>query len=190
MAALSGWDVRVPAEGGAPTGSVAGDHVSPNEAREVVADHMLVDGFPIVLDTTKSHGAWIVDARDGTEYLDMYTFFASSPLGLNPPGLADDPEFMFLLAEVAANKPANSDMLTVHLAQFVTTFKRVLGDPEMPHLFFVEGGALAVENALKCAFDWKSRRNEAAGRSADLGTAVLHLRHAFHGRSGYTLSLT
>jgi L-lysine 6-transaminase len=66
----------------------------------------------------------------------------------------------------------------------------VLGDPALPHLFFVEGGALAVENALKTAFDWKSRANEAAGRSGELGTRVLHLTRAFHGRSGYTLSLT
>jgi len=43
---------------------------------------------------------------------------------------------------------------------------------------------------LKTAFDWKSRRNEAAGRSRDLGRQVMHLTHAFHGRSGYTLSLT
>ena len=70
------------------------------------------------------------------------------------------------------------------------TFVRVLGDPALPHLFFVEGGALAVENALKVAFDWKSRQNEAAGRSRDLGTKILHLTRAFHGRSGYTLSLT
>ncbi|MGH9296590.1 MAG: L-lysine 6-transaminase, partial [Acidimicrobiales bacterium] len=66
----------------------------------------------------------------------------------------------------------------------------VLGVAELPHLFFVEGGALAVENALKVAFDWKSRLNEGAGRSRELGTKVLHLRHAFHGRSGYTMSLT
>jgi L-lysine 6-transaminase len=151
---------------------------------------MLVDGYSIVLDLAKSHGSRLVDARDSTEYLDFYTFFGSSPLGLNPPGLADDPSTMGELAEAAVNKPANSDLATVHLAEFVTTFARVLGDPEMPHLFFVEGGALAVENALKCAFDWKSRHNEAAGRSPALGTQVLHLRHAFHGRSGYTLSLT
>ena len=97
---------------------------------------------------------------------------------------------MALLAQVAANKPANPDIYTTHYAEFVETFARVLGDPELPRLFFVEGGALAVENALKTAFDWKSRRNEAAGRSPELGTKVLHLRHAFHGRSGYTLSLT
>ena len=133
---------------------------------------------------------WLVDARSGEEYLDLYTFFASAPLGSNPRGLADDPEFMAVLAEAAANKPANPDMYTTHYAQFVETFARVLGDPALPHLFFVEGGALAVENALKTAFDWKSRRNEAAGRSPELGSKVMHLTRAFHGRSGYTLSLT
>jgi L-lysine 6-transaminase len=164
--------------------------IAPGDVHGRLAEHMLVDGFPIVLDVAKSHGSWLVDAKDSTEYLDFYTFFGSSPLGMNPAGLSDDPETMADLAEVAANKPANSDFATVHLAEFVTTFVRVLGDPEMPYLFFVEGGALAVENALKCAFDWKSRQNEASGRSPGLGTRVLHFRHAFHGRSGYTLSLT
>lgn len=76
------------------------------------------------------------------------------------------------------------------MARFVDTFVRVLGDPALPHLFFVDGGALAVENALKVAFDRKSRLNEARGIDASLGTKVLHLTGAFHGRSGYTLSLT
>src|SRR5687767_15633941 len=97
---------------------------------------------------------------------------------------------MTALAEVAANKPANPDMYSTTYAEFVSTFARVLGDPALPHLFFVEGGALAVENALKVAFDWKSRWNEAHGIDASLGTKVLHLRDAFHGRSGYTMSLT
>jgi L-lysine 6-transaminase len=164
--------------------------VAPDSVHEVLSRHLLLDGYPMVLDTANSHGSWLVDARDGTEYLDFYTFFASSPLGLNPPGLADDPEFMSQLAEVAANKPANSDFQTTWYADFVEAFTRVLGDPELPHLFFIEGGALAVENALKVAFDWKSRRNEASGRSPDLGSQVMHLRYAFHGRSGYTISLT
>jgi len=164
--------------------------IAPNEVRGQLSDHVLVDGFPIVLDLAKSHGSHLVDARDSTEYLDFYTFFGSSPLGMNPPGLFDDPTTREELAEAAGNKPANSEVPTVAFAEFVTTFARVLGDPELPLLFFVEGGALGVENALKCAFDWKSRQNEAAGRSPELGTRVLHLRHAFHGRSGYTLSLT
>jgi L-lysine 6-transaminase len=178
-------------EGKAPVVSIdATQRIAPEDVHEVLSRHMLLDGFPIIFDTAKSHGSFIVDARDGREYLDFYTFFASSPLGLNPPGLADDPEFMSRLAEAAANKPANSDFQTTFLAEFVETFARVLGDPALPHLFFIEGGTLAVENALKVSFDWKSRRNEAAGRSRELGTRVMHLRHAFHGRSGYTMSLT
>ncbi|GAT70796.1 L-lysine aminotransferase [Planomonospora sphaerica] len=153
-----------------------------------LARHLLVDGYRLVLDLERSRGSRLVDARTGRSYLDFYTFFASAPLGVNPFG--DDPEFLALLGRVAANKPANSDLYTAHLADFAETFTRVLGDPELPHLFFVEGGALAVENALKCAFDWKSRHNEANGRPAGLGTKVLHLTRAFHGRSGYTLSLT
>jgi L-lysine 6-transaminase len=164
--------------------------VPASEVHKRLAEHLLVDGYRLVLDAEHSHGSWLVDARDGREFLDLYTNFASAPLGSNPPGIVDDPEFMTLLGKVAACKPANPDMYTTHLAEFVETFARVLGDPALPHLFFVEGGALGVENALKAAFDWKSRRNEAAGRSRDLGTRVMHLTHAFHGRSGYTLSLT
>jgi L-lysine 6-transaminase len=165
-------------------------HVPAAEVHDRLAEHLLIDGYRLVLDVERSHGSWLVDARDGREFLDLYTHFASAPLGSNPPGIVEDPEFMALLATVAAGKPANSDLYSTHLAEFVETFTRVLGDPALPHLFFVEGGALAVENALKTAFDWKSRRNESAGRSRALGTRVLHLTRAFHGRSGYTISLT
>jgi L-lysine 6-transaminase len=180
----------IESRGGAVPGPAGDVAIAPQRVHEILARHMLTDGFKIVYDTRASHGSWIVDARTGEEYLDLYTFFASAPLGSNPHGLADDPEFMAVLAEAAANKPANPDIYTAHYAEFVETFARVLGDPELPHLFFVEGGALAVENALKAAFDWKSQRNEAAGRPAGLGTKVMHLTRAFHGRSGYTLSLT
>jgi L-lysine 6-transaminase len=164
--------------------------VSPDQVHEVLRRHLLVDGFDKVLDLAQSAGSWLVDARDGTRYLDMFTFFASSPLGMNHPAIADDEVFGRELLLAARNKPSNSDVYTVQLAEFVETFVRVLGDPALPHLFFIEGGALAVENALKAAFDWKSRHNEAHGRPAALGTKVLHLRKAFHGRTGYTLSLT
>ncbi|MEJ7772787.1 MAG: L-lysine 6-transaminase [Geodermatophilaceae bacterium] len=171
-------------------GNSVSSAVAANRVHEVLSRHLLTGGFPLVLDTAKSYGSWLVDATTGDSYLDLYSFFASAPLGLNPPGLADDAAFMALLGEVGANKPANSDIYTTHYADFVATFARVLGDPALPHLFFIEGGALAVENALKCAFDWKSRHNQAHGRSPELGTKVLHLTRAFHGRSGYTMSLT
>ncbi len=164
--------------------------VRPDQVHEVLSRHVLTDGMKLVLDLQRSSGCRLVDARDGRRFLDMYTFFASSPLGVNPPALVDDPEFLAEIAAIAVNKPANPDVYSTAYAEFVATFARVLGDPDLPHLFFVEGGALAVENALKVAFDWKSQHNERAGRSPELGTKVLHLSKAFHGRSGYTLSLT
>ena len=164
--------------------------LTPAEVHTTLGRHLLVDGFDFVLDLEASRGSRLVDARDGSSYLDLFTFFASNALGMNHPGLAEDEAFRADLLVAAMNKPSNSDVYTVEMARFVDTFARVLGDPGLPHLFFVEGGALAVENALKIAFDWKSRWNEAHGIDPELGTKVLHLEHAFHGRSGYTLSLT
>jgi L-lysine 6-transaminase len=162
----------------------------PGQVHDVLARSILVDGLDFVLDLDRSAGSYLVDARDGRRYLDMFTFFASSALGMNHPALARDGEFRAELADAAVNKPSNSDVYSVPMARFVETFARVLGDPALPHMFFVDGGALAVENALKVAFDWKSRHNEARGIDPALGAQVLHLRGAFHGRGGYTLSLT
>ncbi|WP_280371895.1 L-lysine 6-transaminase [Nocardia wallacei] len=164
--------------------------VTPSRVHEILSANILADGFELVLDLRASRGRRLVDARDGTAYLDMFGFFASSALGMNHPALADDASFRDELTTAALNKPSNSDIYTVEMARFVDTFARVLGDPALPHLFFIDGGGLAVENALKVAFDWKSRHNEMHGRPAELGTKVLHLTGAFHGRTGYTLSLT
>ncbi|MDX1888527.1 L-lysine 6-transaminase [Mycolicibacterium sp. 050158] len=168
----------------------SGAHVAPADVREVLSRSILADGLDFVLDVERSAGSYLVDARTGERYLDMFTFFASSALGMNHPALALDQAFRAELAAAAVNKPSNSDVYSVPMARFVETFARVLGDPALPHLFFVDGGALAVENALKVAFDWKSRFNESRGIDPALGTKVLHLAGAFHGRSGYTLSLT
>ena len=170
--------------------SVATRDIAPAQVHETIAHHMLADGFELVLDLDASRGSNLVDARDGSSYLDLFTFFASSALGMNHPALADDDEFRAELGRVAVNKPSNSDIYTVPMARFVDTFARVLGDPALPHLFFIDGGGLAVENALKVAFDWKSRWNEMHGIDPALGTKVLHLEKAFHGRTGYTMSLT
>jgi L-lysine 6-transaminase len=180
--------LNTPVSGSSSPG--ASPELAPELVRETLARSILADGFDFVLDLEESRGSHLVDARTGERFLDMFTFFASSALGMNHSALADDPEFRAELAQAALNKPSNSDIYSVPMARFVDTFRRVLGDPALPHLFFVDGGALAVENALKVAFDWKSRHNEAHGIDPELGTKVLHLRGAFHGRSGYTLSLT
>ena len=164
--------------------------VAAGDVHKVLGRHMLVDGFHIIPDLARSHGSQLVDERDGKTYVDFFSNFASQALGWNHPALAD-PEFRDRLMLAALHKPANSDVYTRFFAEFVETFARVaVPGSHAGHMFFIEGGALAVENTLKAAFDWKVRRNQAAGRGDTVGTRVLHFRQAFHGRSGYTLSLT
>jgi L-lysine 6-transaminase len=158
------------------------------DAVRTLRKYVTGDLVDIVVDLDSSSGSRLRDLRDGTEYLDMTMFFSSAPLGHGHPALRD-PAFEQGLVRAARSKPSNPDFATVEQARFATTFRRVAGDSELPLLFFVEGGTLAVENALKVAFDWKTKRNSRAGVAAR-GSRVLHLEHAFHGRSGYTLSLT
>ncbi len=162
--------------------------VAPGRVLEVLGRHMLVDGFHIVVDLEQSRGSRIHDAATGKWYLDFYTFFASCPVGVNHPGMRE-PRFLERLVRASVNKPSNSDAYTVELAEFVDTLERLAMPPGLPHLFLVEGGAVAVENALKTAFDWKVRKNRARGK-AELGHKVIHFQQAFHGRTGYALSLT
>ncbi|MFN0006292.1 MAG: L-lysine 6-transaminase [Planctomycetota bacterium] len=162
----------------------------PARVHEVLKRHMLADGLPIVFDLEKSHGAWLVDAKTGEEYLDFFTCFASWPVGYNHPGMAD-PAFLERIQAAAVNNPSNPDLYTTLMADFVEAFATKVTPPGFPHHFWVTGGALAVENALKVAFDWKARKI-GLDRVRDDGAslAVLHFRQAFHGRSGYTLSIT
>lgn len=164
--------------------------ISPKDVRPTLQKHILADGYEMVLDLEKSKGAYLHDSTSGRDYLDFFTFFASNPLGMNHDRLAGDPDFVHHLGKTAINKPSNSDIYTEEMAHFVDTFARVGMNDYMPYTFFVSGGALAVENALKVAFDWKVQKNFEKGYRKEIGHKVLHLDRAFHGRSGYTLSLT
>jgi L-lysine 6-transaminase len=165
-------------------------HVQPAEVHNVLSRHMLADGYDIVMDLRKSKGSWLFDSRRGRNVLDFFTNFASVPIGYNHPKM-DTPEFRDRIADAAVNKPANSDIYTTHMAEFVETFARLAVPPSLnSHMFFIEGGALGIENAIKTAFDWKIRKNFAKGLQSEKGTQIMHLRECFHGRTGYTLSLT
>ena len=163
--------------------------VEPSAVHETLSRHMLVDGFDFVVDLKRSEGSYIFDSRFKKRYLDFFSFFASSAVGMNHPKLTEK-SFLEKLAIVSVNKPSNSDAYTTEMAEFVETFSRIVQPIYLPHVFFVDGGALAVENAVKAAFDWKVRKNFAKGYKEERGHQVIHFQHAFHGRSGYTLSLT
>ncbi len=159
--------------------------IAPQDVRQVIGRHALADGFQAVVDLEKSHGSWIVDAVTGKEYLDLFAMFASMTVGYNHPALVANKD---RLLTAAINKPTLSDIYAREYAEFVAAFEEA-GIPDyLPHAFFIEGGALAVENALKAAFDWKARKNLAADRG-EKGSRVIHFQHCFHGRTGYTMSM-
>ena len=163
--------------------------INPKNVHKTLSKYMMTDGFDLVLDLKKSYGCRVYDSRNDKFLLDCFSFFASAPLGCNHPKLTTQ-EFIKKIGEISVNKPTNSDLYTVEMAEFVDTFSKYAVPDYFKHLFFVSGGALAIENGLKTAFDWKIRKNIEDGKSKNSGKQVIHFKEAFHGRTGYTLSLT
>ena len=164
--------------------------VSPEQVQNSLSKHILADGFDLTFDMEKSQGVHIYDSKNKRTLLDFFTCFASVPLGYNHPKMLADEEFKKNLLLAALTNPSNSDIYTTQYAQFLETFSRV-GIPDyLPHAFFIAGGSLGIENALKTAMDWKVQKNFQKGYKEERGFQVIHFEKAFHGRSGYTLSLT
>jgi L-lysine 6-transaminase len=161
--------------------------IGPKNVKTTLSRHLLAEGFDIIFDEKQSRGSWLVDERNGDRYLDFFSMYASMAVGYNHPRLVGVRDELGLLA---VNKPSNCDLYSTTFAEFVETFFRTVIPDHLPHAFFIEGGALAVENALKTAFDWKVRKNLSRSAGREIGTKVIHFQQAFHGRSGYTLSLT
>jgi len=174
--------------GGRSSPSDPNNSVDPKDVIPELQRHVLTDGFKLVFDPDRSHGSFIVDAVTGREFIDLYGFYASQPIGFNHPRFRR-PEVQADLLSAAKVKVANCDTATVQYATFVKTFAAVMGLATLNRFFFIDGGTMAVENALKAAMDWKVRKNIARGLG-ERGTEIIHFEHAFHGRSGYALSLT
>src|ERR1035437_4219106 len=102
--------------------------VTPQEVIAELEQHILVDGFKLVFDLARSHGSWFVDAATGRELIDLYSFYASQPIGFNHPYF-DRPEVKADLLAAAKVKVANADVYTVQYATFIRAFARVAGMP-------------------------------------------------------------
>ena len=76
-------------------------------------------------------------------------------VGYNHPYVLDNID---RLTRAAVNKPANSDIYSPQMAEFVDTVGRLAQPSYLPYSFFIEGGGLAVENALKQLLIGKLRR--------------------------------
>lgn len=168
-------------------------NIHPDQVTNLLRKHMLIDGFDIVFDLKQSKGAYVFDSKSKKRFLDFFTFFGSSPIGFNHPKMMTQ-EFLEKLAYVSVQKPSCSDSYTVEMAEFMDTFSRLAIPDYLPHVFLIEGGGVAVENALKTAFDFKMQRNLSSGfytnEDDENRLKVIHFKRAFHGWTGYTLSLT
>ena len=179
--------------------------INPSDVHSSLSRHMLVDGFDFVIDLDKSQGNRFHDSRSGRDIMDFFTCFASLAVGWNHPQMkAAEAE----LGRIAVNNVANSDLYTVEMAEAVNSITSIAMPDEMDNLFMVAGGALAIENSLKISMDWKMNDRRAKGLVDDSSTCdrdgfcwqpelresnqvkIGHFREAFHGRSGYTMSLT
>ena len=130
--------------------------MNPKNVRQILSKNILADGFDPIMDLENSHGSWLVDGVTGKEYLDMFSMYASGAVGYNHPYILSHKN---KLGEIAVNKTTLSDIYNIYYAEFLNTFNKIAIPESLSNAFFIDGGALAVENALKTAFDWKRRKN-------------------------------
>src|SRR5215475_1794649 len=65
--------------------------IPPAKVLETIEQHVLLDGFNIVVDLDKSRGSYLHNRLGNRRLIDLYGFFGSMPVGFNHPYL-NDPE--------------------------------------------------------------------------------------------------
>ena len=92
--------------------------IAPKKVLETIEQHVLLDGFKVVVDLDKSRGSYLHNAVDRRQLIDLYGFFGSMPVGFNHPYF-DNPEVRRDLLRAAKVKIANSDIYSDGYAEFV-----------------------------------------------------------------------
>lgn len=155
-----------------------------NQVHPIIKKYTIGDGLNIVPNLHRSKESWVYDDLSRKKFLDCFSMHASMALGWNNSRLVYEAD---KIADICHHNPSNSDIYVEEYAQFLEAFVNIT--PDFEHYFFVAGGTLAVENALKAAFDYKAQLMRLPD-DKEVDFDVIHLKEAFHGRSGYTLSLT
>src|SRR5437016_8254244 len=103
--------------------------IKPSSVLTTLEQHILLDGFKIVIDLEKSRGSYLYDSASDRRLIDLYGFFGSMPVAFNHPHF-DDPAVQRDLLRAAKVKVANSDVYSKEYSEFVEAFDRVVGlDP-------------------------------------------------------------
>ena len=154
--------------------------IAPSKVLHTIEDHVLLDGFKIVVDLDKSRGAYLYNRVDNRRLIDLYGFFGSMTVGFNHPHF-DNPQVQRDLLRAAKVKIANSDVYSAGYAEFIATFERVVGLPPLQRYLFIEGGALAVENCLKAAMDGRSERTWLLAMASAARRFCISVAHSMDG---------
>src|ERR1700745_3701368 len=88
----------------------------PAKVLHTIEEHVLLDGFKIVVDRAKSRGSYLYNRVDNRRLIDLYGFFGSMPVGFNHPHF-DDPQVQRDLLRAAKVKIANSDIFSPGYAE-------------------------------------------------------------------------
>jgi 4-aminobutyrate aminotransferase len=126
-----------------------------------------------VLDHTRGQGVFIYDL-EGTEYLDVTSGVAVHALGWRPKDLAD---FESQIADVVTELPGH-DFDSIPQTLLAERLISITPGSFQKQVFFTTSGGRAVESAVKAAIDMTGRQRFVA------------FRPAFHGRTGFALTLT
>src|SRR5947208_14421518 len=63
--------------------------IASSKVLETIGQHVLLDGFKVVVDLEKSRGSYLYDAASNRRLIDLYGFFGSMPVGFNHPYFAN-----------------------------------------------------------------------------------------------------
>ncbi len=122
--------------------------------------------FDISIDFERSHGSYVCDRKSGKHFLDLFSMFSSLPLGYNHEIFDEgfDEKIKYLSRLRMCNNLFHSD----ELEAFESKLKGISFNP---NFHFCSTGALAVESAIKCGYEY----------SKEPKSIVVGLENSFHG---------
>ena len=128
--------------------------------------------FDITIDFNRSYGSYLFDRKNNNVFLDLFSMFSSLPLGYNHPIF--DESFDQKIRPITHLRMSNSLFHSQELIDFERKFQEI---SVHNNLHLCSTGALAVETALKCAFEYDKKPN----------SLVIGLKNSFHGINSWGL---
>jgi L-lysine 6-transaminase len=122
--------------------------------------------FDITIDFEKSKGSYLYDKNTEQSFLDLFSMFSSLPLGYNHSIFNN--EYDKKMKQITHLRMSNNLFYSDELKSFKERFLEISFHN---NLHFCSTGALAVEAAIKCGYEYKKNTE----------SVVYSLKNSFHG---------